>query len=112
MECGVTKEAWQEDEMRPRAQSCSRLLGALSAVVPWSALAIYSPADCGAHAIFLNEIPEVLPGSGKASAKWHLQVFENEWGKQTRCFAHRERQTPIWKVLRWGTWARLSTANF
>lgn len=67
---------------------------------PQSSLAIYSPADSSAHAIFLNEIPDVLPGSVKAAAKWHLKVFENEWGKQSRCFAHCERQTPSWKVSR------------
>lgn len=65
--------------MRPRAQSCPRLLGALLEVALQSAQAIYNPAYCSAHAIFLNEIPEILPDSVRASAKWHLKALENEW---------------------------------
>jgi len=49
-----------------------------SEVALCSALPIYSPADCSAHASFLNEIPEILPGSVKAAAKRHLKVPGNE----------------------------------
>jgi hypothetical protein len=69
--------------MRPGAQSCPWLLGAFSEVTLWLALAIYSPSFSSEHAIFLNEIPEILPGSVKAPAKWHLKSLENERGDRT-----------------------------
>lgn len=42
-ECGVIREAWQEDGMRPRARLCPQLLGAFSAVAlsrPWLYIAL------------------------------------------------------------------------